>query len=91
VYIEVHNGGDPIPVEILPQLTKPFFTTKSEGNGLGLAIVRRIVEAHNGELVITSTAERARSYGYSCRLPIALLEQVYSKKYHHQNHGRKQK
>ncbi|MFM7427652.1 MAG: two-component system sensor histidine kinase NtrB [Elainella sp.] len=55
--VEVHNGGDPIPPEILAQLTKPFFTTKSSGNGLGLAIVRQIVEAHRGELEILSSAE----------------------------------
>ena len=51
------NGGDPIPPEVLPKLTQPFFTTKSSGNGLGLAITRRIVEAHRGTLHIASSAE----------------------------------
>jgi signal transduction histidine kinase len=53
--ISVHNGGEPIPVDILPQLTQPFYSTKSEGTGLGLAIVKRIVEAHRGELIIESS------------------------------------
>jgi PAS domain S-box-containing protein len=57
VCIQVHNEGEPIPPEILPKLTKPFFTTKSTGNGLGLAIVKRIVESHGGEFTIESTAE----------------------------------
>jgi PAS domain S-box-containing protein len=57
VHIHVQNGGDPIPPAILPQLTKPFFTTKSTGNGLGLAITQRIVEAHGGHLAIHSTAQ----------------------------------
>jgi PAS domain S-box-containing protein len=57
VQIKVHNSGEPIPEEILPNLTKPFFTTKSSGNGLGLAIVKRIVESHGGELKIDSSAE----------------------------------
>jgi signal transduction histidine kinase len=54
ICIQIHNGGMPIPADILPQLTKPFFTTKASGTGLGLAIVKRIVEAHNGELGIES-------------------------------------
>jgi PAS domain S-box-containing protein len=57
IIINVHNGGDPIPPEVLPKLTQPFFTTKSSGNGLGLAITRRIVEAHGGTLHFTSTPE----------------------------------
>jgi two-component system, sporulation sensor kinase A len=54
VCIQIHNGGTPIPADILPQLTKPFFTTKASGTGLGLAIVKRIVEAHGGEFGIES-------------------------------------
>jgi len=57
VTITVHNGGDPIPPEVLPKLTEPFFTTKKNGNGLGLAITRRIVEAHGGRLILTSSAQ----------------------------------
>jgi signal transduction histidine kinase/DNA-binding NarL/FixJ family response regulator len=56
VCLQVHNGGAPIPADVLPKLTKPFVTTKSSGTGLGLAIVKRIVEAHGGELSIESSA-----------------------------------
>jgi signal transduction histidine kinase len=55
ICISIHNGGTPIPTDILPQLTKPFFTTKASGTGLGLAIVKRIVEAHDGEFGIESS------------------------------------
>jgi two-component system, sporulation sensor kinase A len=57
ICIQIHNGGTPIPADILPQLTQPFFTTKASGTGLGLAIVKRIVEAHDGELGIESGEE----------------------------------
>jgi len=57
LWIRIHNGGEPIPPDILMQLTMPFFTTKASGNGLGLAIVKRIVEAHMGEFNIASSTE----------------------------------
>lgn len=57
LYIKVCNAGKPIPAEVLPKLTQPFFSTKSSGTGLGLAIVKRIIEAHNGELSISSTVD----------------------------------
>jgi PAS domain S-box-containing protein len=57
VCISIHNGGTLIPCEVLSKLGTPFFTTKVSGNGLGLAIVRRIVEAHKGELLIQSESD----------------------------------
>jgi signal transduction histidine kinase len=54
VCIRIHNGGTPIPSDILPKLTQPFCSTKPGGTGLGLAIVKRIIDAHNGTLSIQS-------------------------------------
>ncbi|MGK7875930.1 MAG: PAS domain S-box protein [Xenococcaceae cyanobacterium] len=56
VNIRIHNEGEPIPADVIPKLTKPFYTTKASGNGLGLAITKRIVEVHRGELIIESEA-----------------------------------
>jgi signal transduction histidine kinase len=56
VQIEFHNGGHPIPQDVIPHITKPFYTTKPAGNGLGLAVVKRIVEAHQGKLQVESAA-----------------------------------
>lgn len=58
IQIQIHNGGDPIPPDVLPKLTQPFVSTKANGNGLGLAITKRIIEAHSGSLTIESTAEQ---------------------------------
>ncbi|MDX2229523.1 MAG: ATP-binding protein [Leptolyngbyaceae cyanobacterium bins.349] len=55
ITIRLHNGGAPIPPELLPQLTTPFCSTKPMGTGLGLAISKRIIVAHGGELEITSS------------------------------------
>jgi signal transduction histidine kinase len=68
VCISIHNGGNPIPAEVLSKLGTPFFTTKPSGNGLGLAIVRRIVEAHGGYFLIQS--EQDRGTIVSVQLPI---------------------
>ncbi len=50
--IDVADTGPGIPVEHHPRLFTPFFTTKSRGTGLGLATVRRIAEAHGGDVSI---------------------------------------
>jgi signal transduction histidine kinase len=55
VCIQIHNYGTPIPPELLPMLTTPFYSTKSSGTGLGLAISKRIIVAHGGELEIVSS------------------------------------
>jgi len=69
VCICIHNGGDPIPPEMLPRLTEPFCSTKASGTGLGLAIVKRIVTAHGGELSIQSDALTGTTV--SVQLPVA--------------------
>jgi signal transduction histidine kinase len=56
VQFQVSNVGEPIPPDLLPQLTQPFLTTKPSGTGLGLAITRRIIEAHGGKLDIQSNS-----------------------------------
>jgi len=55
ICISIHNGGDPIPPELLPKLATPFCSNKPSGTGLGLAISKRIISAHDGELEITSS------------------------------------
>jgi signal transduction histidine kinase len=51
VLIEVTDSGAGIPSECRDKIFNPFFSTKKEGTGMGLAISKRIVELHQGRLV----------------------------------------
>ena len=55
VEIEVRDDGPGIPdPEVIPRLFEPFFSTKTGGSGLGLALVRKIVEDHAGKVELRS-------------------------------------
>lgn len=48
------DNGPGISPEHLPQIFEPFFTTKSRGSGLGLSIVKQIIDYHQGEITVWS-------------------------------------
>jgi len=50
VIISVQDNGPGIPVEKVPEIFKPFYTTKTEGTGLGLAIAKDIIDKHRGDI-----------------------------------------
>ena len=67
--IDVADSGPGIPAEVLPRVFEPFFTTKATGTGLGLAVVRSIVESHGGEIAIQSASGAGTTASIS--LPLA--------------------
>lgn len=50
IKVEVIDSGNGIPREFFERIYQPFFTTKVTGTGLGLAVVKRVVEAHRGTI-----------------------------------------
>lgn len=54
--IMVQDSGPGIREEDIPHLFDPFFTTREKGNGLGLAMVHRAVEAHGGAILVDGNA-----------------------------------
>lgn len=52
--MKVRNTGSLIPPEVIRQLFQPFYTTKYEGTGLGLALSKKIVEDHGGSISVRS-------------------------------------
>jgi len=55
VQVEVGDTGNGIPPEVLPRIFEPFFTTRPEGTGLGLPVVKEIVESYGGTIDVDST------------------------------------
>jgi PAS domain S-box-containing protein len=68
-FVSFADTGGGISPDNISRVFEPYFTTKSSGSGLGLLIVRRIVRAHGGEVIIES--ERNRGLTLTIRLPHA--------------------
>lgn len=68
--LTVTDCGCGIPEEYRDSIFDPFFSTKQEGTGLGLGIVRKIVEAHGGELSFHPNSEKGVTF--RVRLPYPL-------------------
>jgi signal transduction histidine kinase len=60
--IEVIDRGCGIPCDDRKEVFSPFFTTKKEGTGLGLPIVKKIVEAHHGKVEILDNPEKGVTF-----------------------------
>ena len=68
IEIIVKDNGEGIPSNIKNNLFIPFFTTKEKGTGLGLAMMQRIVEVHQGEIQVSSSLGHGTTF--SIRIPI---------------------
>lgn len=65
VEIDVQDNGVGIPADVLPQLFDPFFSTKEDGSGLGLALTQQIVRDHGGDLRVESMVGRGTTFTVS--------------------------
>jgi signal transduction histidine kinase len=66
--VEIRDSGPGIPDEIRHRIFEPFFTTKASGTGLGLAVVKRIVEGHGGEVAVAS--DPGSGAAFTIRIPL---------------------
>ncbi len=67
VCLEVEDQGVGIPKRLLDRIFDPYFTTKEEGNGLGLAIVHSIIKKHGGHIEVFS--EKGKGTKFVIYLP----------------------
>jgi len=65
--INVQDTGSGIPAENLGRIFNPFFTTKAQGQGLGLAVCKRLVEAQGGEITVTSEEGKGSTFTVKLR------------------------
>jgi len=72
VFICVEDTGPGIPEDIKPKLFSPMVTTKSKGQGFGLAVVKRLVETLNG--TVTFESQLGKGTKFTVCLPKNNLE-----------------
>ena len=70
--IQVIDGGGGIPENILEHMFEPFFSTKSDGMGMGLNICRSIIESHHGRLWATNVQDSEQTKLVGCTFTILL-------------------
>jgi two-component system sensor histidine kinase HydH len=64
----IEDSGEGVPPSVLEKIWDPFFTTKEKGTGLGLGIVKNIIEAHDGTIQIGN--RRPTGTRVSIKLPL---------------------
>jgi len=72
--VTVADTGCGIAPEDLPNIFRPFFTTKGNGTGLGLSLAKRIVEEHHGQIDVTSTVGKGAQF--TVQLPLRRANSV---------------
>ena len=71
-FVEVKDTGAGIAPEDLPRIFDLYFTTKSDGTGVGLAVAQQIVAAHGGTIEVASAPQRGTTM--TVRLPLEPAE-----------------
>jgi len=72
VILCVEDTGEGMSPESLAQIFSPFFTTKETGNGLGLAEVHKVIQAHQGSIEVES--ELGKGTLFTMKIPLTLGE-----------------
>jgi signal transduction histidine kinase len=69
VRIDIQDAGSGIPKDVLEKIFAPFFTTKARGTGLGLAVVKKVIDRHKGK--VDATSEVGKGTCFKLFLPLS--------------------
>jgi len=69
VRVRIRDNGAGIPADRIDRIFNPFFSTKEHGTGLGMAIAKKIVEAHEGTIDVASEPGRGTEFVVQLPLP----------------------
>ena len=72
--LSLADNGPGFPVDLLPRIFEPYVTTKARGTGLGLPIVKKIVDEHQGSIEISNAPEGGARI--DIRLPLVKVEEA---------------
>jgi len=70
VVVAIADSGPGIDPQVVGRIFEPFYTTKPQGTGMGLAISRSIIEAHGGRLWAEPNTPRGATF--QCILPASI-------------------
>ena len=68
VIVDIADNGPGVPPDVAEKIFNPFFTTKPKGSGLGLAVVRKIVDAHDGRIDMSTAEGRGTRFRVTLRV-----------------------
>ena len=75
----ITDNGPGVAPEAMPKLFRPFFTTKSNGTGLGLAVVQKIIVQHGGHIEVRNCTKGGAEFIVTLPMPRRVAEAVESK------------
>lgn len=74
IRVQVEDDGAGVPSQLREDIFKPFFSTKTDGTGIGLSLAARIIEEHRGTLVLAKPRHASRGSAFVIELPLVAKE-----------------
>ena len=62
LHIKIIDNGEGLSDDVIAKLSEPFFTTKSNGTGLGIPVVNAVIRAHHGQLVFENNKDKGACF-----------------------------